>query len=287
MIIVSRFLTVSLSMIACLVLVPGQAGAASETVLLWPDVPELSQRNQMGETSGREKTRVRDVGTPHLIMHLAKDVSKPAPMVIVCPPGGYEKLVPSTVEPIAAWLNEQGVHVVMLYYRCPTDRYEGAALPDLQRAIRVVRANARKWKVNPQQVGVLGASSGGNLAVRASIFHATNAYGAKGAIDKLSARPDFTILLYPSWLAHRKEERLEKWVTIPADVPPTVIFTAKDDEHYLSSTIYEAELRKAGNDVTGHYYESGGHEFSLPAVGAVAPWPDQCLEWMRGQQLLP
>ena len=267
--------------LACLLLAPGQLAAASNTVLLWPEVPELSQPGKMGDVSGREKTRVRDVGTPHLHLHLLDNVSSPAPVVILCPPGGYEKLVPSVVTPIAEWLNKQGVHAIVLLYRCPTEREDGAALPDLQRAIRVVRAKSREWKINPQQVGVLGASSGGNLAVRASLFHEAPPVNPKAAVAKLSAKPDFVVLLYPTWLAHRKNEKLEGWVAIPKEVPPTAIFTAKDDDHYLSSTIYESDLKAGGHKVTGHYYETGGHEFSLPAEGDVKGWPNDLEKWLK------
>lgn len=195
------------------------------------------------------------------------------------------KLVPSLHWPIAQWLNEQGFNAFILMCRCPSSR-NGKATPDLQRAIRMVRSNAKEWNVDPKRLGVLGTSAGGNLCVRASIGFKTDSYEPVDAIDEQSARPDFTVLLYPAYIAKRGTEQPSDWVKVPVNTPPTLIFTAKDDKgHYVNSPVYEAALKSAKVSVEAHYYKSGGHGFGLNHP-ATKTWPDRCLTWLKAQGII-
>ena len=101
----------------------------------------------------------------------------------------------------------------------------------------------------------------------------TESYPAKDAFDKVSARPDFTILLYPAYLG--KGELHERY-KIPKTVPPTFITTAKNDGFYLNSPTYEKALKAAGASVKSHYLETGGHGFSLSEK-----WSGELQEWLQ------
>lgn len=261
--------------------------AAAEPILLWPDDPALNAPTGMGEpkTQG-DKTRVQNISTPHILPYLLPDSSAPAPVILLVPGGGYSKLVPSVHEPIAAFLNERGIHAIIVMYRCPTDRNKGEALPDLQRAIRLVRSRAAEWNIDPQRVGVLGSSAGGNLCVRTTSANGEAAYPAVDAIDEASAKPDFSVLLYPAWLGHRSELTPGDFVNMPEDMGPTVIFSARDDKHFYSSEIYGKALREAGRAVSEHYFDTGDHGFSIPAPGAAAVWPELFHDWLVEQALV-
>jgi acetyl esterase/lipase len=263
-------------------------GDANETILLWPDDPELNSPDKMGvaKKSGG-KTRVTGIGTPHLDAYLAKGTSEPTAAVILCPGGGYSKLVPSLHWPIAEWLNEQGVSAFILMYRCPVDKVNNKALPDIQRAIRIVRSRAAEWNINPEKIGLLGTSAGGNLGARASVSFGTESYPPRDKVDRVSARPDFTILLFPAYLAHRETKNPAPWIKIPGNMAPTLIIAARDDtKHFPSSPIYEAALKKAGAPVETHYFDNGGHGFSLREPASVSTWPERCLEWLRTIRIL-
>jgi acetyl esterase/lipase len=262
---------------------------AQETILLWPDDPALSSPGRMGvsQTEGG-KTRVTEIGTPHLMTYIAKNADGPTPAVILCPGGGYRKLVPSIHWPIAEWLNEKGISAFILMYRCPSSRSKGDAVPDAQRAIRLVRSRAEEWNIDPDRVGVLGTSAGGNLAARMSLAGGSEYYSPASPIDELRAKPDFAILMYPAYLAHRETGELADWIEIPEDMPPTMIISARDDKkHFPNSPAYEAALRKAGASVRSLYFDEGGHGFSLRTPSSVSIWPEEALEWLKETKVLP
>ena len=112
--------------------------------------------------------------------------------MIVCPGGGYSyTVVDKEGSEIAAWLNSAGISALVLKYRTPNNR-EGA-LQDVQRALSLVRARASEWNIDPQRVGVIGFSAGGNLAAKASNLFDARAYAAIDEVDRQSCRPDFVL----------------------------------------------------------------------------------------------
>lgn len=158
---------------------------------------------------------------------------------------------------------------------------------DIQRAMRILRAKAEEWNINPDRIGVLGSSAGGNLAVRASVFSETDLYPPMDEADALSSKPDFTILLYPAWVGNRKTGGLSTWVTIRPDFGPTFISAARNDKHFGSSTPYEKFLREAGVPVQSLYFEEGGHAFGLREPEVISTWPEAAWAFLKKQKVLP
>jgi acetyl esterase/lipase len=119
------------------------------------------------------------------------------PAVIICPGGGYGTLV---VGPeghgIAKWLNQNGITGVVLEYRLPKGR---AMVPllDAQRALRTVRSRAKDWSIDPKRIGIIGFSAGGHLAATAGTHFDEGNANDSDAIDRMSSRPDFVIMVYP------------------------------------------------------------------------------------------
>jgi len=250
----------------------GDKAMDANTVLLWPDVPELSSPAKMGKAQRRgDKTRVYDVKTPHLKVFPGPKSAAPTPAVILVPGGGYGKLVPSVHWPIQKWFHEQGVRAFILMYRCPAGKADKGTLQDIQQAMKIVRARAKEWNVDPKRVGLLGTSAGGHLSVRASV-------GYKDA----STKPDFTVLLYPAYLRHRGTGKLGDWCRIPRDIAPTFLTAAKDDtKHFPNSPAYEEALKKAGASVSSLYFETGGHSFTVGKPDSVSAWSDTCRAWLK------
>lgn len=115
-----------------------------------------------------------------------------------------------------------------LKYRNPNNR-EGA-LQDPQRSIRLPRARAKEWNIDPENIGVIGFSAGGHLSVRASAQFEQPTYKAIDGIDEQSCRPDFAALIYPAYLDDRNGD-VSQQLNLEADIPPTLIVHSEDDKN--------------------------------------------------------
>ena len=203
------------------------AQTGENKIKLWPE-------GKMPGTSAPEFTldergRVASVKTPVLELFLVKS-QKPAPFVIVCPGGGYNKLAPHEGNKIAKKLNENGISAAVLYYRVPQN--PDGALADALRAIRIARQNSLPEYWNIGKIGIMGFSAGANLSARASANYAKQVYEAIDNMDNLSARPDFTLLIYPAYCDKPgNDKRWNKTKQDPAadyntvDTGDTVTFT--------------------------------------------------------------
>lgn len=151
-------------------------------MLLWPQGAPLS----MGEPAeAGPALHLFPAGGP-----------EPAGAVIVCPGGGYGFRAEHEGAPVAEWLNSLGIHAFVLDYRVNPYRHP-APLLDAQRAIRLVRSQARAWNVRPDRVGILGFSAGGHLASTAGTRYDLGSPHAADPIDRESCRPDALVLCYP------------------------------------------------------------------------------------------
>jgi len=250
-------------------------------VALWPankmpgpgaDKPEADM-----PARGDGVQRVTNVSNPTLTLFPAK--AKKAPAIIVCPGGGYSYVVPGKEgSEVAAWFNSVGITALVLKYRVPNNR-EGA-LQDIQRAISLTRANARKWNIDPKRLGVMGFSAGGNLAAKASMLFDQRSYQAIDSIDKQSARPDFAVLVYPAYL--EKDGKVSPDLYISRRVPPTYITGTEGDKVFISGgKIYHSALDEVKVPNKLVVYPGGGHGYGLYPEGAASAWPQSVLEWLR------
>jgi acetyl esterase/lipase len=208
---------------------------------------------------------------------------KPGPAVILCPGGGYNYLVTTKMESIAKWLNQHGVSVFILRYRVPKKRKD--AFEDIQRAVRIVRSRASEWNIDSSRIGVMGSSAGGHLSARVSTGFDIQAYQKVDEHDGVSCKPDFTVLLYPAYM--NKGEALSEDFTVSDELSPTLIITAKDDGFFPGSEVYAKALKEAGASVRTHFFDKGGHGFSLrPKQYPLSIWPDLFLQWLRDKKII-
>src|SRR5690625_4516120 len=133
--------------------------------------------------------------TPRLTNYLLKGKG-PFPVVLVCSGGGYTHHADHEGEPVAKWLNSIGVSAIILHYRVAPHQHP-APLHDAQTTIRMTRANAKEWNIDPDRVGILGFSAGGHLASSAGTHFETGDESAEERIDRYSSKPDLMILCYP------------------------------------------------------------------------------------------
>ncbi|MCP4609329.1 MAG: alpha/beta hydrolase [Planctomycetes bacterium] len=253
-----------------------------------------------------------DGDKPSLTIYLPEKEKATGAAVVICPGGGYGHLaMDHEGHQIAQWLNSFGVAGFILQYRhsrSGSGYGHPAPLQDAQRAVRTVRARAKKWKVDPARIGILGFSAGGHLASSAGT-HFQNRYSdAKDSIDKASCRPDFMVLIYPvisftesfTHKGSRKNllgadperdlvENMSNERQVTARTPPTFLVHGNDDKGVPpeNSVFFYLALRKAKVPVEMHIYENGRHGFGLGKdFGPVSTWPTRCQNWMKNRGLL-
>ena len=249
---------------------------------VWPEGKMPGQRATEPEVerpSNDNFRRLTNISHPTLTLFPARKMQRRAPAMIVCPGGGYNYVVyDKEGTEIATWLNSVGITALVLKYRVPQNR-EGA-LQDLQRALRLARAHASEWNIDPKRLGVIGFSAGGNVAAKASTLFDQRTYSAVDAVDNKSCRPDFAVLVYPAYL--ERDGQVATDLNLKAKIPPTLIISTEDDKTYIaSSKIYHAALDVAKVPNQLLLYQTGGHGFALRSDKEARVWPQAALEWLR------
>lgn len=289
-------------LLLCLVFLPLHAGAApAGAVLLWPGTPPGGAAP--GPQRDSAKGSITQVEQPYLLVHRP---ARPNGVAILLASGGGYAHIEAGKEsgPAAAWLQAQGITAFELVYRLPQ---EGggvdAPFQDGQRAMRLIRARAAEWKIDPARIGMLGFSAGAHLAGMTAVQPHAVRYAPVDAADKVSARPDFAVLLYPVLTmqppfdtTHAKKELLGAHpaqaardamsveLQVDAQTPPAFIAQALDDPIAPpeNSQLMASALRRAGVPVELHLFRHGGHGWGLGKPGSEpAAWPQLLLAWLQ------
>ena len=254
-------------------------------IKLWPEaVPGETEAKhepvKTDNTSGNV-TRITDITDPAMVVFPASANNNNGAGVVVCPGGGYSILaIDKEGYEIAEWLNKLGFTAAVLQYRVPK-KQEGA-LQDVQRALRIMRAKASKWNLNPEKLGVMGFSAGGSLSARASTLYNEKTYAKVDNVDDLSCRPDFALLIYPAYLDQGENRSLTPELKVDTNTPPTFIFQSADDRLANSSLVYAGALRDANVPVELHLVPTGGHGYGMrPGNEAAETWPGLAEKWMK------
>ena len=263
--------------------------ADPQVVLLWPNGAPGSEGKTAEETvqiTQDGEHVIRSVHKPSIALYLpAKDKATGA-AVVIAPGGGHNSLwMDHEGYNIASYLQERGIAGFVLKYRLAREKestytIEGTALADTQRAIRLVRSRAAEWNVNPERVGVMGFSAGGELAALAATRY-DPMEGATDPIDKLSAKPNFQGLIYPAIPANMK---------LSKDTPPAFLACGENDRQNISQGLPELYLamKKAGVSAELHVYANVGHGFGVRPTrkGAVTTWPERLHQWLDARGFL-
>lgn len=288
--------------------------AQTLTLKLWPDgIPgsktDASYIEKITTTDGRI-TRCEKVITPDLTVYLPAPEKANGAAVLICPGGGYGVLAfDHEGNAIAKWLNDNGIAGIILKYRLPSDQImidkSVGPLQDAQEAMRILRRKAVEWKIDPKKVGVIGFSAGGHLASTISTHYAEKVYEIK---DNTSARPDFSLLIYPvvsfdTLITHRGsrnnliglkpgEEQVRRFsneLQITSDTPPAFLVHSADDIAVpaMNSIVYFKGLQKNNIPAELHIFQKGGHGYGLsPDGGTESSWPEMCIKWLRAIRII-
>jgi acetyl esterase/lipase len=277
---------------------------AWEEIPLWPGKPPGQGGPTGPEKLGAEGAgfgALSNISTPRMRVYRPAKANGAA--VVVCGGGGYFRIqLWKESTPIARWLQQRGFTVFELIYRLPNDGWEATApFMDAQRAMRIVRTRAAEFGIDPKQIGIMGFSAGGHLAGFTALQPQRRLYEGADQFEKASARPDFSVLLFPvvslrkpyDTTRTRREivgntadlEAETAWsldTYASADAPPTIIFASADDKttppgHGI--LLFE-KLNAAGASPELHLFRDGGHGWGLGNPDQILnQWPEMFRRW--------
>jgi len=260
-----------------------------------------------GQAPGALGTDESDV--PVITVYLPRTLGPNTPAAIVCPGGSYRNLASNHEgRQVASFLNSLGMAAFVLRYRLGPRYHHPIELGDAQRAIRTVRAHAAEWKVDPAQIGIVGFSAGGHLAMTTSTRFDAGKQNADDPVERASSRPDFAVLGYPvismvePWthrgsrtnlLGDTPDPELAKSLSgeqaVVPQTPPTFIFQTNEDTTVPAenAVYYYLALRKAAVPAEMHIFEKGAHGVGLANDNpALSAWSSLLANWLRGRGVI-
>ena len=290
-------MTQSLRLAALLLLSCSMFTLAQDAMPLWPD----------GAPGALGK---EDKDIPTLTAYLPAPDMATGAAIVVCPGGGYGGLAGHEGADYALFLNQHGVAAFVLKYRLGSSGYRHPRmLEDAARAVRLVRAKAEMWKLDPKRVGIMGSSAGGHLASTLLTHFDAGKADAADPIDKESSRPDLGILCYAvitlgdkthqgsknNLLGKDPDAELVKFLSnelqVTKDTPPCFVWhTAEDKAVPVENSLqFAAALQKNGVPFDLHIYQKGRHGIGLadkaPFTNAH-PWSRDLVFWLKEQKFV-
>lgn len=281
-----------------------------KTVVLWPGKPpeetrdigpekvRMSPKLTAKDVEVTESTRlITNVSKPTITIYPPAKEKDTGTALLICPGGGYWDLYWQLEgEEVAAWANSLGMTAVIVKYRVPRRPDEPKGQParrplqDAQRAVRLVRSNAKAWGIDPQRIGIAGFSAGGHLALATATSFDKPSYAPIDAVDQASCRPDFAIAAYSGYLKDPEKDALAPGLSVPAQTPPIFLVHGNADrisppEH---SVVMYLALKRAGIPAELHVYDGAAHDFAVRRSDRpCSRWTLLCAEWLRHQGMLP
>jgi len=274
-----------------LVALVSMMNAPTGTVLsLWPTGnPDHWSRSDVEITEHDKNANfdlVRNVSNPTLEILPVSNAKPGTPTIIVCPGGGYSiEAIQHEGTEIAARLNADGFNAAILKYRLPNREVDKplhkAPLQDAQRAIRLIRANAAKFHLDPNRVGIMGFSAGGHLAaVTSTTLEST--YKSVDDADTQSFRPNFTVLVYPAYIETNGQPITPSEIHVTPETPPAFIVQTIDDPYALSALTYAVACQKAKVPAELHLFPKGGHGYGLRSKDTgISNWMNLLEDWLK------
>ena len=263
-----------------------------EGFLLWPDTADAPvERVRLSDG----ERLVTGVHRPAIVYYPAKTGDEKGPLaglntgaaMIIAPGGSHQELwIDHEGHRPAQWLSERGIAAFVLKYRLgkePRSPYsvEKHALGDILRAVRTVRSRSTEWGIDPDRVGVMGFSAGGELAALASSRYDEPPLQVHDAIDRQPSRPSFQVLVYPSTPGR---------YVVTKQSPPAFICGGYEDCAPITEECAKLFIRfkQLGVPAELHLYGHVGHGFGFRPenTGGIAGWPNRLYEWLGDAGLL-
>jgi len=278
---------------------------AQELIPLWPQgkIPNSKGIFMQDSIANERAYRIAD---PRMYAFFPSKDDNCGAAVVIYPGGGYTHITLNLGGfQLAKWFNTLGISAFVVAYRLPDSpdliQKEIGPLQDAERALQIVRANASKWNIQKDKIGVMGTSSGGHLA---SLVGTTrnDVTSVNDTIDGYKFYPDFMILVSPvidmGQYAHKgsrlsllglnpSNEMIEKYSTqnnVTEQTPPCFIADAFNDKTVKpqnSLLFYQALLDK-NISTSFHVFPQGGHAINVNNTpGSTSLWKDLCEAWLK------
>ena len=266
------------------------------TVKVWPDGPAEDNGITADEKMTKEG-RVLNARTAELFVYLPTPEKNTGAAVVICPGGGYARQAMQHEGVLfARMLAEKGVAGIILKYRLPNGHH-AVPLADAQESMRIVRANAADWGIDPGKVGIAGFSAGGHLA------------STLGTHCASTCRPDFMLLFYPvvtmgeythkgsrdNLLGNQKNNAdlialYSNELQVSEDTPPALFLLSDDDKSVppANSIQMYSVMKEKGISSSMYIFPEGGHGWGCrPTFSYYDLWPTLMWRWLQKQGILP
>jgi acetyl esterase/lipase len=279
--------------------------SAQEFIPLWPKGLIPNSKDVIVEDSIANE-RIYKVGIPGMWAFFPSAQENKGTAVIICPGGGYHHITYNAAGlQIAKWFNTFGVNAFVLKYRLPNapnlQNRHIVPLQDAQRAMRFIRANAVRWGILENKLGIFGTSSGGHLAATLGT-HMEDVSSIGDSLDKISFRPNFLILISPvidlGKYAHGgsrenllgpnpSKDMIDKYsshLQITSATPPSFIVHAFNDPAVpvRNSLLFFQALLDSNVSVSFHEFPQGAHTIGLrDNPGSTEMWTKLCEMWLN------
>ena len=292
--------------LACFLFMMNTSQISAQYLPLYKKIPNYIAAPNEESVSNNCVYIISKVSVPAYTFFSAGKEGSPKPCVVICPGGGYGILASQHEgTDVAQYFNSIGVHAIVLKYRIPSSANQldkkFAPLQDAQKAIQLVRKNARNWNVDPAKVGIMGFSAGGHLAASLATH-----YQDKKIKSSVSLRPDFQILIYPvisfgkfTHMGSRNNllgkdttaqyiDYFSNELQVNAKTPKAFLVHAKNDMAVPieNSWMYRDALKKFGIAVQLFEFEEGGHGFGMINATSEIAWPSKLTEWLKKENIL-
>lgn len=280
-----------------------QISSSLEQIPLWTYmIPDGSGPH--GAERITAKGSATNISKPRLIVHQPSHPNGTA--ILVISGGGYAHIeLGKESTPVANWLQSEGVTAFELIYRLPSENWKNNNVPfeDAQRAMRLIRSLAKKYKIDVNKIGILGFSAGGHLAGLTAAQPTKKFYKPVDEIDSLSARPDFAGLIYPviSMLPPNNNTHSRKSILgnnpsvseetafsvekqVNSSTPITFLAQAMDDpiSPVDNSLLLYSALKQVNIRAEMHLFQTGGHGWGLGKKDSpTAAWPELFKRWVK------
>ena len=267
--------------LVCIAITPLLGQEQPRQIPLWPNgAPGFE--NRRGEPELAKDYWVRNIHNPSITVYLPPKEKATGAAVVICPGGGHRLLVfKAEGDDPARYLNSLGIAAFVLKYRLAREEGSPYSLEkhpreDGQRAMRLVRSRAQEWGLDPNRIGIMGFSAGGEVVSWVAYTPADGDPNAADPIDRQSARPNFVIQIYPGPLG------------VPATVAPdapSAFMVAADDDVCCSEPVVKLlqAYREAKVPVEAHIFARGGHGFNMgyrSKLATLKGWPQRLADWL-------
>jgi acetyl esterase/lipase len=279
----------------------------AETLPLWPgDPPGIADFESRSLPPDWSPLFVRNIARPAL--HVFRPAKPNGRGILVAPGGAYQFVsIGNEGVEVAEALNALGYTAFILTYRLPGEGWKPrtlAALSDAQRAVRLIRMQAKRWRIAGDALAMIGFSAGGHLAGSLAVRHGEAIYTPVDEADEAGAKPFAVGLIYPvvtmrEPLTHGLSRELllgpepgnaliDAWSVerhVDANIPPLFLAHALDDDAVpIGNTLGLVEaLRTADRPFEGHLFQRGRHAFGIGRAGTPsALWIESYDRWLRG-----